>query len=76
MLENFLLGSKKQFSFYYEIGLQNYNQKQITEYVKNCLKFSKVSNDYNLVSVAAIAAAIPEKRAKEVYISEINNQTT
>ena len=68
VLENFLFGSKKQLSFYYEINLQNYNQKQITEYVKNCPEFSKASDDYNLAAAAAIAAATSEKRAKEVYI--------
>ena len=71
VLESFLFVSKKQLSFYYEIDLQNYNQKQITEYVKNCPEFSKASDDYNLAAAAAIAAATPEKRAKEVYISEI-----
>ncbi len=72
VLETFLFGSKKQLSFYYEIDLQNYNQKQITEYVKNCPEFSKASDDYNLAAAAAIAAATPENRAKEVYISEIS----
>lgn len=76
VLETFLFGSKKQLSFYYEIDLQNYNQKQITGYIKNCPEFSKVSNDYNLAAAAAIAAATPEKRAKEVYISEISKQNT
>lgn len=71
VLETFLFGSKKQLSFYYEIDLQNYNQKQITGYIKNCPKFSKVSNDYNLAAAAAIAAATPEKRAKEVYITDL-----
>lgn len=72
VLESFLFGNDKHLSFYYEIDLQNYNQKQITEYVKNCLEFSKASDDYNLAAAAAIAAATPEKRAKEVYISEIS----
>ena len=35
VLESFLFGSEKLLSFYYEIDLQNYNQKQIMEYVKN-----------------------------------------
>lgn len=72
VLESFLFGNDKQLSFYYEIDLQNYNQKQITEYVKNCPEFSKASDDYNLAAAAAIAAATPEKRAKEVYISGIS----
>ena len=71
VLETFLFGSKKQLSFYYEIDLQDYNQKQITEYVKNWPEFSKSSDDYNLAAAAAIAAATPEKRAKEVYITDL-----
>lgn len=61
VLESFLFGNDKQLSFYYEIDLQNYNQKQITEYVKNCPEFSKASDDYNLAAAAAIAAATPRK---------------
>ena len=75
VLESFLFGSEKLLSFYYEIDLQNYNQKQIMEYVKNCPEFSKASDNYNLAAAAAIAAATPEKRAKEVYISKTNNNT-
>ena len=60
VLESFLFGNDKHLSFYYEIDLQNYNQKQITEYVKNCLEFSKASDDYNLAAAAAIAAATPD----------------
>ena len=71
VLESFLFGNDKQLSFYYEIDLQNYNQKQITEYVKNCPEFSKASDDYNLAAAAAIAAATTEKRAKEVYITDL-----
>ena len=71
VLESFLFGNDKQLSFYYEIDLQNYNQKQITEYFKNCPEFSKASNDYNLAAAAAIAAATPEKRTKEVYITDL-----
>ena len=48
-----------------------FKTKQITEYVKNCTEFSKTSGDYDLAAAVAIAAATPEKRAKEVYISEI-----
>ena len=75
VLESFLFGREKLLSFYYEIDLQNYNQKQIMEYVKNCPEFSKASDNYNLAAAAAIAAATPEKRAKEVYISKTNNNT-
>ena len=71
VLESFLFVNDKHLSFYYEIDLQNYNQKQITEYVKNCPEFSKASDDYNLAAAAAIAAATPEKQAKEVYISKV-----
>lgn len=60
VLESFLFGNDKHLSFYYEIDLQNYNQKQIAEYVKNCPEFSKASDDYNLAAAAAIAAATPE----------------
>ena len=50
--------------FCYSIDLNQYTEKQIAGYKRNCLEFEDIAPDDDFYSAAAVALAYPEGRAK------------